>query len=911
MDTSLSVLQYGIADMVCLEGATLHEVSGGGTKNDFKRAFAVVESTGNIHVLVARCEGEYITWVTAILYAISAHSTNDSKAISDESLLASIDDSTNNDRGQLGRSIAKVVQATKIKGQAAIARSIKPTGLVSDSDLAPDRATVLSTKSSEPLTISGGSTNVGAAPRIHQIRNRLAGVSQVTKGRIGTSFAAAKQKGKEAMQRRLLSTGNGAKEAIDSSSTATVEFYPADATPETWECIACLRLNTVDVQKCETCECVRSDRQTFEETGTALNLSNMDEANNVDDVDHPQIITKEGNQRHHENTEVDDQSLIDSFEDDDDHKSKSSIKQRFSSVVRRAKIATSGPQMFGRQIARPENQQDSLAGTVHGQRVTNIALNGPLRVPMYPLGLETNQRQDLPMKKLKGSWSISVDLHRAARLENGSTSQNDRENNSSIPTALHSTNIRQTNSDEESAFTDQTSDLTSVRDDEYQTNAATMNQLVDLVFKIKVVKHPLVGVCTDPTEFTRTLSEISVLHMTVSESISQLPHYKFKDVDADGELGTVETPSISLYSPSFLDNVLTSGRILGDILIFLQSHGDTHHDSISNYSGKCVILGGMFLSSANPAHPDINFVFAAVFIEAFLNEIVSAPLPGDCLETVKCFLELSDDSLNSARASMNLNRLHKDNDSPISNILTDGLKSISQFSAELDKACDQNLQTIRILERIYNKVTATEETAPPSATQRSTLSTPSNQRSDGLSFVLNEMMRERDEAQSRLTLAEILHRNEKDELQNRVIDLTSQLETAKHSQIAPIDKNLNDEKAVGATNSRHHENKAIYDSDLELQSLCQQLAGEISARTAAELSIVRMKEIRKLEQEREALDQQALQNEVVQLRELVQQLSAREAEMTNESRTWRESFETLVQYKAENTTAHPSSISPK
>ena len=305
-----------------------------------------------------------------------------------------------------------------------------------------------------------------------------------------------------------------------------------------------------------------------------------------------------------------------------------------------------------------------------------------------------------------------------------------------------------------------------------------------------------------------------------------------------------------------------------------------------------------------------NLIFSAVFIEAFLNEAVHSPLPDDCLAYIKGFLKLSHDATNNTRnyldrfgvcrASRQINN-NIDDDSPIEHSLTNGSKYISQFSAELDKSCDQNLKVIRILENMHNRLLTDNPTSPIRATHNlSTRSIP-YQLSDGMCSVLNEMMLERDEAQSRLAFAEVLHKNERDELHIRVNDLTSQLEKTKSNP--DLQSSIkHDEKAVIATNARQqiHENKALLDSDLELQSLCQQLAGEISARTAAETSIVRMKECRQLEQKQEAVYRQALENEVVKLRELVQQMSVREVEIVQESRMWRESFDAAVQSKADN-----------
>ena len=234
-----------------------------------------------------------------------------------------------------------------------------------------------------------------------------------------------------------------------------------------------------------------------------------------------------------------------------------------------------------------------------------------------------------------------------------------------------------------------------------------------------------------------------------------------------------------------------------------------------------------------------------------------------------------------------------DNGSQMNESFIESSMCISTLSTHLSNAHDQSLTVVRTLDSMQRNYIVVDETSLPSVIEPCSQPLPSNQLSDGIFSILNEVMQERDEAQSRLTMIEILHRKERDELNLRLNDLVSQLEASKRSQDLQSDKNMkSNEKSILTTNTR--ENRAIYDSDLELQSLCQQLAGEISARTAAELSLVRMKENRKLEEEREASERQALQDEVGKLRETVLQMSAREKKIIHESRTWRESFEALV-----------------
>jgi hypothetical protein len=569
------VCQYAIANIVCLEGAALLEVSGGSRKHDLKRAFALVENTGNTYIFIAGCDDEYITWVNAISNAISAHSVHGSKAPLDESFLIPKNDSTNADKGQLIRSIAKVVQATKSKGQD-IARTVKMSGLSPDGDIVQGRttSTVPGANIPEPLPSSGGS--IGVTPRMNLLRNRIAGVSHVTKGRIGSTFSVAKKKGKEAIQRRLMSTSSTKSESIDSSSADGVEFYPDDATSENWKCSTCLSLNMLDREKCKTCECVRSNSQLNDEAGAISSITPFDQTGELDNV-----ITGEENSRRTDGNEcrlqVGDQSDLIDIIDEEEFKSQSGIKQRFSAVVQRAKIASSGRQMFGRQATPQDN--DPGTGSANGQKVFNIELNGPLRVHKYPFGERRNQHQSSPMKKIDGTWIITVELNRKTPSEDGEfyPIQNNE---------LDSTQIGQT---EYVGFKNATND-------ESTPNSSNLNQFVDLRFTINVMNRTLADSSSGSksTEFTRNLSEIGVLHTTVSDSISQLPPYQFEDSVEVGEYDSVEAPSKALYNRSYLDSLLISGRILGDLLDLLLRVG-IENESVSNYAGKILSQARSFM----------------------------------------------------------------------------------------------------------------------------------------------------------------------------------------------------------------------------------------------------------------------------------------------------------------------------
>ena len=572
MTIPIATLQHEIDHMVFLDGATIQEVKGGSRKHDLKRAFALVERTGNIHIFIAGSDDEYIMWVNAIANAICPHSQDYINTPSVEANDAPTDDSMKTERGQLSQSIVKVALAAKMKGQAAIARSIKQPGLVPDSDI-----------SSTGKDNAVPPMNNGVAPRLGQIRNRIAGVGQVTKGRLGSSLSVAKQKGKEAIQRRLL---NAKKDSVDASLAEEVEFYSTDSPAETWECPSCYSLNILDLVQCKTCESIRAVSQKPENAGgtSTNNLPSLDQARDLNVGNLPDTITRNpvGNEG---KAHVDDRSDGSDFQDDNELTSESSIKNRLSAVVRRAKIATSGRQMFGRQTTRQENQHDSVAGTAQGLKIGSIELNGPLRVSKYPFGEYTNQIKESPLKKLEGNISVKVQYSEQRESGESGNLQETDVKNAAVRVVNDVCEIPCTSSDEQTIpFTDQSLGSTNAIDDEQRPNSNDMNQFVDITFTINVNKFTLVGSSIERNEFTRNLSEIALLHTTLCESVSQLSPYQFEDSLETGECGSVETPTAFLNRPSFLDNILISGRILGDLLD-LQLRGGTQHQSVSDYSG--------------------------------------------------------------------------------------------------------------------------------------------------------------------------------------------------------------------------------------------------------------------------------------------------------------------------------------
>lgn len=170
----------------------------------------------------------------------------------------------------------------------------------------------------------------------------------------------------------------------------------------------------------------------------------------------------------------------------------------------------------------------------------------------------------------------------------------------------------------------------------------------------------------------------------------------------------------------------------------------------------------------------------------------------------------------------------------------------------------------------------------------------SDQFRDAMHAALMTVMEERDEAHARMLSAEVLHVHQMEQQRKKAENLSTELELLKKSAPTNGARARNNQNENGPDQETVRKLERQHDTDAELISLCQQLAGEISARTSASLEIVRLKESRKIEQENEAIEKQALKDEITQLRQQLAQERKKSLLARRESGSWRESFHEAV-----------------
>jgi hypothetical protein len=286
-----------------------------------------------------------------------------------------------------------------------------------------------------------------------------------------------------------------------------------------------------------------------------------------------------------------------------------------------------------------------------------------------------------------------------------------------------------------------------------------------------------------------------------------------------------------------------------------------------------------------------------------LNDAVNLSLPVDGLVYLADFLHLPDASSNNAtveRSSViaiksGQNVVKKDEMNPIAESLVDLYKTVSICESEVCNAKYQSALALRLAQESRCQDIQSTNLSTPSLAPF-LLPSPSSQFGDAIYSALNKVMEERDKAHTQLVRAEVLHLYEIEEQQKKVAQLHSLLEAENSTE---ADQNVKPpygkEKMDAKLNSQ--ESNLHRDADSELLSLCQQLAGEISARTVADMELVRLKEIRRIEQELEAAEKRTLLLDLKLVKEQLLQRNESLELALKDAHCWRESFEEVARIR--------------
>ena len=162
---------------------------------------------------------------------------------------------------------------------------------------------------------------------------------------------------------------------------------------------------------------------------------------------------------------------------------------------------------------------------------------------------------------------------------------------------------------------------------------------------------------------------------------------------------------------------------------------------------------------------------------------------------------------------------------------------------------------------------------------------------EAMHTALMNVMTERDDAQAQLIASSVLHVHEMESERKKIELLQEKLrleeEKAKQKPQRSSSRLFRSSsfvatkaKPVEGMDIAKYQEHMIQSTDAELIALCNQLAGEISAKTSANLEVIRLKESRKIEKQNDDEERRALETELRAAREKlrIEQIKVQEAQ---------------------------------
>jgi hypothetical protein len=434
--------------------------------------------------------------------------------------------------------------------------------------------------------------------------------------------------------------------------------------------------------------------------------------------------------------------------------------------------------------------------------------------------------------------------------------------------------------------------------------------------------------CWHATEVVRSVSDVLALHATISACVSCLASMINAETpgSADHDSSKSRSSLIPQGNMTALDGVLLAGKLL----VGLVESGSTEIEDTKSYiEYQCtlVLCDMPQWISSNDSPYSLFFLPVGELLKEFLNLTLDCPLPQNAIENVSRFLERSD--IKGGSVAYEPSSFWGDYASPVMGIvgpvLEPSIASTQEILActvscenDLVRAETQGRYAQRLIEsyqieqgRSKAASVSSKQVAIPTPVLIRTTSQPflepllpseiTENLHEAMHGALMNVMTERDESHAQLIAASVLHMHEMERERKKVNNLTEQLAATQRlvraqqnaggnaffADKTPIVRENDDMK--GKMSEIHQ--KMIQSSEEEMLALCQQLAGEISAKTSASLEIIRLKESRNIERENERAEKEALKNELKRYKELL----AAEEQKANEARlealAWKQSCE--------------------
>ena len=258
--------------------------------------------------------------------------------------------------------------------------------------------------------------------------------------------------------------------------------------------------------------------------------------------------------------------------------------------------------------------------------------------------------------------------------------------------------------------------------------------------------------------------------------------------------------------------------------------------------------------------------------------MLDSELPIDALSALTRFLKISDASTNDYGSQGN----------SVEKSLPQVPTKIAEEIWSLSKVCRTEMLRAQGLSDMAERIATSiaEEAHKQREWTESTVARPltppafSHRLQESMHVALMKVMEERDMSHARLAAAEVLHVHELEQQRKQNARLAAELDALRSKS-----SSLNTD-----TEKQQRQRQMQQSSDDELMSLCQQLAGEISARTAASLEVVRLKEGRQMEFEHHRNEVQSLKDEIQRLHEQLESEKAKNESTSTELSGLRRSY---------------------
>ena len=285
-------------------------------------------------------------------------------------------------------------------------------------------------------------------------------------------------------------------------------------------------------------------------------------------------------------------------------------------------------------------------------------------------------------------------------------------------------------------------------------------------------------------------------------------------------------------------------------------------------------------------------------LATFFEGIFASVVPTMVLKTVLQFLNLQDVDTDDPRLIWDTEMQNCDNKTKV------GMKEIKDQPSEklysLLHSCELAIaRTERQMTRLQMLASLPQHQ----------LNLPSREKGSGHRFTiysankimmdaLTSVMSERDGAHSALVSSTVLHTHEIEMRRKRIEMLESKLKSIREwsdRNSAPAAAFFLGQFSIPDINSLTTiEKKMIQNIEVELFELCKQLSFSISTRLAAELEIVRIKELNRIEKEVHIAERERLEKELAAMRLKAEEESLKREASELDARKWKESFEALL-----------------